>query len=57
MANKRHNTIKKKVVSFTIDEDTIIALTDLADKLNISKSSIMQKALIKYLAQVKKVQQ
>lgn len=54
MANKKHTKKYKKVVAFSVDEDISNELSFVAEKLNMSKSSLIQEALIAYLTEVKK---
>lgn len=54
---KRRKEEKKITIAFCVDKDIAESINKLSDDLNLSKSCIIQKALVKYLAQVKKVQQ
>jgi predicted transcriptional regulator len=53
---KRRKEEKKITISFCIDKDIAESINKLSNDLSLSKSYIIQKALVKYLAQGKKVQ-
>jgi len=48
--------MKKKIVSFTIDETVLIKFNQLANELCINKSKFIEKQLLKFINSNEKVQ-
>ena len=56
MTNKKHRVKPKTPVSFTINSDIVSRLDDYAYQKNVSRSSIMQCALINHLTALEKLE-